>query len=48
MAGSFGFLIHGPTGHFFYGFLDRQIPGTAMKTVRCRRTAGLPTCYVHV
>lgn len=31
--GSFGFLVHGPTGHFFYGWLDKQIPGTAMKTV---------------
>lgn len=31
--GSFGALVHGPTGHFFYGFLDRQLPGTAMKTV---------------
>mmetsp|Transcript_14714 Transcript_14714/g.29949 ORF Transcript_14714/g.29949 Transcript_14714/m.29949 type:complete len:283 (-) Transcript_14714:80-928(-) len=25
---SFGFLIHGPVGHFFYGALDRAIPGT--------------------
>jgi protein Mpv17 len=24
---SFGFLFHGPTGHYFYGFLDRLIPG---------------------
>lgn len=24
----FGFLIHGPTGHYFYGFLDGKIPGT--------------------
>jgi protein Mpv17 len=24
----FGFLIHGPTGHFFYGALDGKIPGT--------------------
>ncbi len=31
--GSFGFLVHGPTGHFFYSWLDKQIPGTAMKTV---------------
>jgi len=31
--GSFGFLIHGPTGHYFYSWLDKQIPGTAMKTV---------------
>lgn len=26
---SFGFLIHGPTGHFFYAALDRAIVGTA-------------------
>jgi len=31
--GSFGFLIHGTTGHYFYSFLDSQIPGTAMRTV---------------
>jgi protein Mpv17 len=24
---SFGFLFHGPTGHYFYGFLDRLIAG---------------------
>lgn len=26
---SFGFLIHGPTGHYFYSALDRLIVGTA-------------------
>jgi protein Mpv17 len=26
---SFGFLIHGTTGHYFYGMLDSKIPGTA-------------------
>jgi hypothetical protein len=31
--GSFGFLIHGTTGHYFYGFLDSKLPGTAMTTV---------------
>jgi len=31
--GSFGFLLHGTTGHFFYGFLDSRLPGTAPKTV---------------
>jgi len=30
---SFGFLIHGTTSHYFYGFLDRKIPGTDAKTV---------------
>jgi protein Mpv17 len=30
---SFGALIHGPTGHFFYGMLDSKIPGTAALTV---------------
>ncbi len=31
--GSFGFFIHGTTGHYFYGFLDSKLPGTAPKTV---------------
>jgi protein Mpv17 len=31
--GSFGFLIHGTTGHFFYGFLDSKMPGTKPVTV---------------
>mmetsp|Transcript_50930 Transcript_50930/g.122789 ORF Transcript_50930/g.122789 Transcript_50930/m.122789 type:complete len:208 (+) Transcript_50930:1091-1714(+) len=31
--GSFGFLIHGSTGHYFYGFLDSKLPGTAPMTV---------------
>lgn len=31
--GSFGFLIHGTTGHYFYGFLDGKLPGTAPITV---------------
>eukprot|EP00638_Chattonella_subsalsa_P007151 CAMPEP_0117735494 /NCGR_PEP_ID=MMETSP0947-20121206/1341_1 /TAXON_ID=44440 /ORGANISM="Chattonella subsalsa, Strain CCMP2191" /LENGTH=193 /DNA_ID=CAMNT_0005550551 /DNA_START=72 /DNA_END=650 /DNA_ORIENTATION=- len=30
---SFGFLIHGTAGHFFYGWLDTQLPGTAAGTV---------------
>mmetsp|Transcript_14369 Transcript_14369/g.30268 ORF Transcript_14369/g.30268 Transcript_14369/m.30268 type:complete len:189 (-) Transcript_14369:306-872(-) len=31
--GSFGFLIHGTTGHYFYGFLDSKLPGTKPATV---------------
>lgn len=31
--GSFGFLVHGTTGHYFYGFLDSKLPGTAPITV---------------
>jgi protein Mpv17 len=31
--GSFGFFIHGTTGHYFYGFLDSKLPGTAPLTV---------------
>lgn len=31
--GSFGFLLHGTTGHYFYGFLDSKLPGTAVQTV---------------
>lgn len=30
---SFGALVHGSTGHFFYNFLDSKIPGTAAITV---------------
>lgn len=30
---SFGFLIHGPTGHWFYGKLDKAMPGTGAKEV---------------
>mmetsp|Transcript_12932 Transcript_12932/g.19642 ORF Transcript_12932/g.19642 Transcript_12932/m.19642 type:complete len:186 (-) Transcript_12932:192-749(-) len=31
--GSFGFLVHGTTGHYFYGFLDSKMPGTKPVTV---------------
>lgn len=31
--GSFGFLLHGTTGHYFYGFLDSKLPGTKPQTV---------------
>jgi len=31
--GSFGFLLHGTTGHYFYGFLDSKMPGTKPMTV---------------
>lgn len=31
--GSFGFLLHGTTGHYFYGFLDGKLPGTKPITV---------------
>lgn len=31
--GSFGCLIHGTTGHYFYGMLDGKLPGTAPITV---------------
>lgn len=31
--GSFGFLLHGTTGHYFYGFLDSRLPGTKPITV---------------
>ncbi|KAL1529253.1 hypothetical protein AB1Y20_000207 [Prymnesium parvum] len=30
---SFGFLVHGTTSHYFYGFLDGKIPGTGAKPV---------------
>jgi len=31
--GSFGFLVHGTLGHYFYGMLDAKMPGTAPATV---------------
>jgi protein Mpv17 len=31
--GSFGFLVHGTTGHYFYGMLDSKLPGTKPITV---------------
>jgi protein Mpv17 len=31
--GSFGFFIHGTTGHYFYGLLDSKLPGTKPATV---------------
>jgi hypothetical protein len=34
---SFGFFIHGTGGHFFYGWMDRFLPGTAMYVLLCRR-----------
>lgn len=30
---AFGFLYHGPSGHYFYNWLDKQIPGTSGKVV---------------
>lgn len=33
MPGSFGALVHGPTGHYFYGMLDSKLPGTKPMTV---------------
>lgn len=29
----FGFLYHGPSGHYFYNWLDKTIPGTEAKVV---------------
>ncbi|CAM9454069.1 unnamed protein product [Ectocarpus sp. 6 AP-2014] len=31
--GTFGALVHGPTGHYFYGMLDAKLPGTKPMTV---------------
>jgi protein Mpv17 len=30
---AFGFLWHGPTGHYFYNWIDSKIPGTSGKDV---------------
>eukprot|EP00934_Nitzschia_sp_Nitz4_P001873 Nitzschia sp. Nitz4//scaffold67_size101165//95451//96298//NITZ4_004546-RA/size101165-augustus-gene-0.18-mRNA-1//1//CDS//3329556525//1873//frame0 len=30
---AFGFLYHGPSGHYFYNFLDKLIPGTTATAV---------------
>ena len=45
--GSFGFLIHGTTGHYFYGFLDGKLPGTAPMTV-ATKVAIDQTMYVYI
>ena len=29
----FGFIYHGPSGHFFYNFLDKQIDGKEAKHI---------------
>ena len=33
---SFGFLIHGSTSHYFYGFLDGKIPGATAPLVAAK------------
>jgi protein Mpv17 len=33
---SFGFLIHGSSSHYFYGFLDGRIPGTTAPIVAAK------------
>jgi len=30
---AFGFLYHGPSGHYFYNWLDSKIPGTESKVI---------------
>ena len=30
---AFGFLYHGPSGHYFYNWLDSKIEGTGAKHV---------------
>ena len=30
---TFGLLVHGTMGHYFYGFLDPKLPGTKPATV---------------
>ena len=44
---SFGFLLHGPTGHFFYQFLDGKLTGTAPLTVAAK-VAIDQTCWAPV
>lgn len=31
--GAFGGLFHGPTGHLFYGLLERKFPGASTSAV---------------
>ena len=31
--GSFGAVIHGPSGHFVYGFLERTFPGPSKPAI---------------
>merc|ERR1712097_152715 len=46
---SFGFLLHGTTGHFFYNFLDGKLKGTARspspRRSRSTRRAGRPSSW---
>ena len=44
---SFGFLLHGTTGHFFYKFLDGKLTGTAPLTVAAK-VAIDQTCWAPV
>ena len=31
--GAFGGIFHGPTGHLFYGLLERKFPGASTSAV---------------
>lgn len=31
--GAFGGLVHGPSGHLFYGYLERKFPGASTSAV---------------
>ena len=44
---SFGFLLHGTTGHFFYKFLDGKLTGTAPLT-RSTKVAIDQACWAPV
>jgi hypothetical protein len=44
--GSFGALVHGPTGHFFYGMLDRKLPGTSPTTVATKVAIDQVCCSI--
>ncbi len=44
---SFGFLLHGTTGHFFYNFLDGKLKGTDPLTVAAK-VAIDQTCWAPV
>ena len=45
--GSFGLLLHGTTGHYFYNWLDSKIPGAAPLNVAAK-VAIDQTCWAPI
>jgi protein Mpv17 len=47
----FGFIYHGPSGHYFYNWLDSKIPGTRGQDIALKvgidQILWCPVRYVH-